>query len=168
MNENINLVEILKDCPSGITLYTPLAGEVALCKVDEDEYYPIRVRYKYDGYTHDILFTGDGRYCHSPNSECVLFPSKEQRDWSKFKTPWLKKPKFDPKTLQPFDKVLVRDYSTIYWNCDFVSRIDDSTSNHKFITISSAYRFCIPYNEETKHLVGTTEEAPEYYRYWED
>ena len=25
----------------------------------------------------------------------------------------------------------------------------------------------IPYNDETKHLVGTTDEAPEYYRYWE-
>lgn len=28
--------------------------------------------------------------------------------------------------------------------------------------------FCIPYNDDTKHLVGTKEEAPEYYRYWED
>ena len=34
--------------------------------------------------------------------------------------------------------------------------------------IGGTYRCCIPYNEETKHLVGTTDEAPEYYRYWED
>lgn len=78
------------------------------------------------------------------------------------------KEKFDPKTLQPFDKVIVKDYPASYWNCDFFSRVDDSTSNHKFITIGYAYKFCIPYNDDTKHLVGTTYEAPEYYRYWED
>ena len=77
------------------------------------------------------------------------------------------KEKFNPKTLKPFDKVIVKDYPASYWNCDFFSRIDDSTSNHKYITVSSAYIFCIPYNEETKHLVGTIDEAPEYYRYWE-
>ena len=39
----------------------------------------------------------------------------------------------------------------------------------EFITITNGeYRHCIPYNDETKHLVGTTEEAPEFYRYWED
>ena len=78
------------------------------------------------------------------------------------------KEKFDPKTLKPFDKVIVKDYPASYWNCDFFSRVDDSTSNHKFITIGYAYKFCIPYNDDTKHLVGTTEEAPEFYRYWED
>ena len=78
------------------------------------------------------------------------------------------KEKFDQKTLKPFDKVIVKDYPASYWNCDFFSRVDDSTSNHKFITIGYAYKFCIPYNDDTKHLVGTTEEAPEFYRYWED
>ena len=78
------------------------------------------------------------------------------------------KEKFDPKTLKPFDKVIVKDYPASYWNCDFFSRVDDSTSNHKFITIGYAYKFCIPYNDDTKHLIGTTDDAPEFYRYWED
>ena len=26
----------------------------------------------------------------------------------------------------------------------------------------------IPYNDDTEHLVGTTEGAPDFYRYWED
>lgn len=30
------------------------------------------------------------------------------------------------------------------------------------------YLMIIPYNDDTKHLVGTSLEAPEYYRYWED
>lgn len=33
---------------------------------------------------------------------------------------------------------------------------------------SLAYVYCIPYNDDTKHLVNTTDEAPEYYRYWEE
>ena len=37
-----------------------------------------------------------------------------------------------------------------------------------YVCISNEYYYCIPYNEETKHLVGTTNEAPEFYRYWED
>ena len=74
------------------------------------------------------------------------------------------KEKFNPKTLKPFDKVIVKDYPASYWNCDFFSRVDDSTSNHKFITIGYAYKFCIPYNDDTKHLIGTTDDAPEFYR----
>lgn len=30
------------------------------------------------------------------------------------------------------------------------------------------YKYCIPYNDDTKHLVGEDDEALEYYRYWED
>lgn len=169
MNENINLVEILKDCPSGTKLYSPLAGEVELCKVDEEEYFPILIKFNDDCYLCKIGFTGDGRFYNSPDSECLLFPSKEQRDWSKFKAPWLKKPKFDPKTFQPFDRVLARvhDKHNCLWFADFIST---PASNDMLTTVIGEYGcdMVIPYNEETKHLVGTTEEAPEYYRYWED
>lgn len=54
----------------------------------------------------------DGRYYEILGGECLLFPSKYQRDWSKWKCP---KPKFDPKTLQPFDKVLARDDNDREW-----------------------------------------------------
>ena len=37
-----------------------------------------------------------------------------------------------------------------------------------YATTANVYVHCIPYNDETKHLVGTTGEAPEYYRYWDD
>lgn len=162
MNENLNLIELLKDCPIGTKLYSTIYGDVKFELIDEHKPHPIITRVDDD---LKVCFTADGKMYSFYDGECILFPSREQRDWSKFKP---KQPKFDPKTLQPFDKVLVRDYSSCYWNCDFFSRIDDSTSNHKYITVSSAYIFCIPYNDDTKHLVGTTEEAPEYYRYWED
>ena len=81
------------------------------------------------------------------------------------------KSKFDPKTLQPFDKVLVkRGYNKSYrWVADFVTASPVTDSDIKYCTMSSVNAdMVIPYNEETKHLVGTKEEAPEFYRYWED
>lgn len=76
------------------------------------------------------------------------------------------KEKFDPKTLKPFDKVLVRDGKAESWMCDIYShKLKD---DNFYVCISNEYYYCIPYNEETKHLVGTTEEASEFYRYWED
>ena len=77
-----------------------------------------------------------------------------------------KKQKFDPKTLQPFDKVLVYDiYDTCEgWACALFSHIRES--DYPYSTSSGSFKVCIPYNDETKHLLGTTDEAPEYYRYW--
>ena len=78
-----------------------------------------------------------------------------------------KKPKFDPKILKPFDKVLVRDKSCYNWMCELFSYIK-TESEFKYWCISNGYKYCIPYNDDTKHLLGTNREATEYYRYWED
>ena len=77
-----------------------------------------------------------------------------------------KKDKFAPKTFKPFDKVIGRDSAGRIWDCDFFSHI--GSDPYPFRCVSNFYKCCIPYNDETKHLVGTEEEAPEYYRYWED
>ena len=77
-----------------------------------------------------------------------------------------KKEKFDPKTLKAFDKVLARLDSKGIWCCELFSFIEDNTNLIK--CCGAYYKHCIPYNEETKHLVGTKDEAPEYYKYWED
>lgn len=174
MNENLNLAEILKDCPEGTKLYSPVYGDVELMKVIqvedeflspiEDDIYPIKIKLNNNSIDN---FTKDGRMFEDYNGECMLFPSKDQRDWSKFKPEQHKKPKFDPKTLQPFDKVLARDYFHDEWMCTFFSHIREN-SDSPYVGVNLAWRCCIPYNEYTKHLVGTTEEAPEYYRYWED
>ena len=158
MNENLNLVEILKDCPKGTKLYSTVFGEVELEKIsnDENDKYPIFIRL-HDNTIDDVV--KDGRYIGIYDGECVLFPSKDQRDWSKFKP---NKPKFDPETLQPFDRVLA--FFEGIWNCDLYSHYSDSQN----ICVGVRARRVIPYNDDTKHLVGTTDEAPEYYRYWED
>ena len=170
MNENLNLVEILKDCPEGTKLYSPVYGDVELVKVIqvedeilssiEDDIYPIKIKLNNNSLDN---FTKDGLIFADYNGECMLFPSKDQRDWSKFKT---KKPKFDPKTLQPFDKVLTRNISSECWSIQFFSYIIKNEKVHP-VCIAFNYKYCIPYNDDTKHLVGTTDEAPEFYRHWE-
>ena len=164
MNENLNLVEILKDCPQGTKLYSLIYGDVELVNVlrGEDVEYPIEV--KLDNNLIET-FTNGGRLLVNYDGECVLFPSKDQRDWSKFK---VNKDKFDPKTLQAFDKVLVRDSDSENWMIQLFSHIIEDEAGYPYLCINNPYKYCIPYNEETKHLIGTTKEAPEFYRYWED
>ena len=164
MNENINLTKILKNCPKGTKLYSIIHGEVEYAGINDNSLY----RVEFETKNKDICgVTSDGRHLSYFNGECILFPSKDQRDWSKFTAPWYKKEKFDPKTLQPFDKILARNVHSENWNCDIFSNINDNEP-YKYNTISNYWKYCIPYNDETKHLVGTNEEAPEYYRYWED
>ena len=164
MNENIDLTKILKDCPKGTKLYSTIFGEVEFLGFCNDKEYAVTIKRN----CSIANITKDGRYISYFNGECTLFPSKDQRDWSKFKAPWLKKEKFDPKTLQPFDKVLVYDIYDICegWACALFSHIRES--EYPYSTSSGSFKLCIPYNDDTKHLVGTTDEAPEYYRYWEE
>lgn len=161
MNENLNLVEILKDCPKGTKLYSTTYGDVKFIRVNQndDVYYPIEIKLSDDSITS---VTTDGRLCEYYNGECVLFPSREQQDWAKFR---IKKPKFDPKTLQPFDKVLA--FFNDIWRCDLYSHYNEDMTFHYECLLLCTNRI-IPYNEDTKHLIGTSEEAPEFYRYWEN
>lgn len=88
MNEDLDLVGILRDCPKGTKLYSILFGEVELVEVSkEEEDYPIKIKISY-GLKSKDAFTSKGAYFYEyPGSECVLFPSKEERDWDKFKIP---------------------------------------------------------------------------------
>ena len=162
MNENIDLTKILKDCPKGWKFYSDIYDEVTFWGFS-DLVYPIQLNTKNHGAK---LLSEKGEEIIG-NGKCILFPSKDQRDWSKFTAPWYKKERFDPKTLKPFDKVLVSDEHHTRWRCSFFSHIVDQV-HYKYFTSDSCYKFCIPYNDDTKHLVGATDEAPEYYRYWED
>ena len=81
MNENLNLVEILKDCPKGTKLYSTVFGEVEFKCIEKNAIYPIIVR---PDENTACRFTADGRTLVRFYGECTLFPSREQRDWSKF------------------------------------------------------------------------------------
>ena len=326
MNENIDLTKILKDCPRGTKLYSSIFGQVEFQYIKSDSIYPIVIKLE-NGTIESIAF--DGKIFYDYNGECILFPSKDQRDWSKFTAPWYNKQieqkfqvgqyitdgdtigqiieddchcykilaftgdyiispftlqdnyhlwtirdakdgdvltlswmedgnlfekivifkkyhnegvnglyngpcvegygntfmngkllftdekvpyfsktwtcnlhpatkeqrdrlfqrikeagyewnvetktlekrlkyKFDHKTLKPFDRVLVRDSENGTWECELFSRVDENLI-HKFKCCGLlSYRYCIPYNDDTNYLIGTTEEAPEFYCYWKD
>lgn len=221
MNKNIDLTKILKYCPKGTEFYSCIYGKVRFDCLQSCEYPVLTIR----GDGLYASFSRVGKYTDAPDSECCLFPSKEQRDWSKFSAPWYKKlvepkfkvgdkivnslrkymgalgpqgviseitdnkyiftdssyiyisnqdrwelvsnkkPKFDPRTLKPFDKVLIWHCASECWSCEIFSHL---TGKYTCNCIYGCYTRCMPYNDETKHLVGTTDEAPEYYKYWED
>lgn len=82
MENKINIAEILKDCPKGMELYSPVYGTVELLKVNSNYTYPIIINIGIDS---TGTFTSDGRlYEQYHSAECLLFPSREMRDWTKF------------------------------------------------------------------------------------
>ena len=222
MNKNIDLKKILKHCPRGTRLYSTTFGYVNFKMLIPSSEYPIIVYCKEE--INEKSFTADGKFMKNYDAECTLFPSKDQRDWSKFSAPWYQndesiKPKFkvgdiirhketnkddvykiskvyddsygivgftwvlymkyqdqyelvpnkfDPKTLKPFDRVITKnDYDV--WTCTLFSHISNKPDTRfMYATCESVYKYCIPYNDETKHLVGTKEDVPEFYKYWED
>lgn len=157
-NKTLNLCEKLAGCPKGTKLWSPLLGD---CEFNEIRANSVILRnnfgfHSFDKYGHYFLAAG----------ECLIFPSKDNRDWDSWECPKPKVERFDPKTLQPFDKVLVRDMSDDDWRIDFFGFFDKKSEFSAVTT--SMWHYCIPYNEDTKHLLGTTDEAPEYYRWRED
>ena len=166
MNDNIDLTQILKGCPKGTKLYSSVIGEVCFDSICPNREYPIIVTYC-EGRRYDC-FTKKGKYKSAIGEagECILFPAKDQRSWSKFERFW-DKPKverFDPNTFEPFDKILARDNQDGLWSIEFFS--------HKTgIIVRGFYSnwcYAIPFNENTKHLAYTREDCPDYYKWWEE
>ena len=260
MNENLNLVEILKDCPKGMELDCTMYDNATFGGIIENRSYPIKV---YVGDVPTMMLTKYGQYTDDDLAKCIIFP-KGETTWEGFVPPhkfkdgdilsyqckcfknrtiyiyrhrerfntgyyvalsgdpdaelmidnkgvwalngyndtarfateeerqklfkaikdngykWnaetktlekLIEPKFDPKTLVTFDKVLVRLTKDYIWNATFFSHYDKEVNWGCYPCVTTScrsYSECIPYNDETKHLLGTSDEAPEYYRYWEE
>nr|DAR11348.1 MAG TPA: hypothetical protein [Caudoviricetes sp.] len=141
----MNIAEILYECPRDTKLYSSIFGELSLLYVLPCSLYPIYCKVIRGGSI--VSFAEDGKR-NITDAEPTLFPSKEQRDWSKFGvTDQKQKPK-----LKPFDKVLVRDVDDDEWVCDFFSHIDE---RDLFYCAGTWFKQCIPY-EGNEHLLGTT------------
>lgn len=225
MSKDIDLTEILKNCPRGAKFYSYIFGEDTHfmgVSPHQGDARPIFIYGKY-GEGQNFCLTRKGHAYADNYGECCIFPSKEQRDWSKFSAPWYKneeliKPKFkagdiirhkgpdigdddlyeiskvynnhyglfgstrplymkyqdvyelvpnkfDPHTLKPFDKVIARIDSEDSWNIDFFSCF---RLNELPFCLGGIKCAVLPYNDDTKHLIGTTKEAPDFYKYWED
>lgn len=122
--KKLNLIEILKDCPKGTKLYSPVCGEVTFGEIDydTDTAYPIVV---YDANGFSQQFTEEGVY-FTIGTECLLFPSRECRDWSTFTVPVA-----PHKYFEPFEKVLIENYASHTWSADFYSNYDEEERVHR-------------------------------------
>ena len=86
MENKLNLVEILKDCPKGTKLWSPICGECIFQYINTSLVFPI-VCFAEDKYGEKmrVSFNQDGYFF--ADNKCTLFPSKENRDWTTFKAP---------------------------------------------------------------------------------
>lgn len=173
MNEDLDLTKILEGCPKGTEFYSSVYGKLKYSSMyvsssaSEISFEVVSSRSIIDDRPVFIHYFRDGKL-YPLKGECTVFPSKDQRDWSRFVRFWDKPKveKFDINTLQPFDRVLVRDYTDVLWAIDLFSyKINEA----RYIRgVKYCWNYCIPYNEETKHLLGTKEDCPEYYKWWEE
>lgn len=161
--QELNLCEMLKHCPEDEPFWSPLLGDVKFHDINQKRNF-IVISLE-SGETWDINADGTITFGDVTSPEIMLYPSREQRDWSKVKYE-PKKERFDPKTLKPFDKVLIKNACGL-WYCNIFSHYVEKDLAPYHCILGNT-NFCIPYNDDTKHLVGTKDEAPEFYKYWED
>lgn len=139
----MNIAEILKNCPVGTQLYCSLMGPVRLTGVgDLDDEYPISISSEHNS----ISLTADGKYYNNDDGECMLFPSKDNHDWDTFK-PVIQ--------FRPYDKVLIRDSDNEDWCCGIFSDLTSYSKPYRMIG-GTLWKQCIPYNENTRTLIGTS------------
>ena len=87
--------------------------------------------------------------------QIILFDAlaRENKDWDSDKKAIVDlKPKVK---LKPFDKVIVRCSKADKWSIDFFSY---KVSNGYICTGDARFGYCLPYNEETAHLLGTIDD----------
>lgn len=127
MNENINIAKILKNVPKGTKLWSPICGECKLLYITSGVY-PIGVSTE-ENDSRTFTFMSNGWYADYPNAECLLFPSKENRDWSTFKAPW------KHKSFKPFQKVLIPGIidNVYYWSANLYSYYNKKYRVHVLI-----------------------------------
>lgn len=73
----LTISDRLRNAPSGLKLFSPAYGEIEFCRVLSN----YNIETKKDGFSV-CVFRADGRINALEGSECLLFPSKENRDWT--------------------------------------------------------------------------------------
>jgi hypothetical protein len=144
----MNIAEILKYCSKGTKLYSPIYGDVILDGVFlENRKAPIVVKDS-RGWKH--LFTEQGYYtCDISNLECILFPSKDQRDWGKFRLPF--KAGDIVMTIDKLTPFIFKEYvDDTYAHCYCGVDVYDTLRIEAPVDIYWTSSFIIPASEEAK------------------
>lgn len=136
----MSIADILMDYPKGAKLYSPLCGEVELIRIDEMAANPIILRADTNS-IFSIQLTENGHFESEKEGECLIFPSKDNRNWD------------TAHKRANYEQVLVRAYEDECWMPAFLHhKIDDDL----YKTIEGRYySHCIPY-KGNESLVGTT------------
>lgn len=83
METKLNIAEILKDKPKGTKLYSSACGKCELKEADDKSF-----KISFYSSRFGFMTGGEGTFGKNGNlyddGECIIFPSKEMRDWSKF------------------------------------------------------------------------------------
>ena len=92
-------------------------------------------------------------------------PIIEDKNWE------LVTDKFDITTLKPFEsRVLVRNSDNGFWQPTFwgIYEAEKANEHHyrNYLTTKGFFRHCIPYNDDTKHLIGKTDDCDDFYKTW--
>ena len=151
--KEFNLDEYLKNPSQKVV--TRDGREVRIICTDAKNEFPIVALIFNDNKEVLMDYNNNGKVSPDEITDLDLFFATEKKD------------KFDPNTLKSFDRVLVRNFKVYKWKCEHFSYFNEG-NDYPCMCCSNSYAFCIPYNDDTKHLVGTSDEAPEYYRYWEE
>lgn len=139
MENKINIVELLKDCPKGMELDCALFDNVILSRIDLDSNceYPIRIETK-NGCLMDL--TKYGTYTNEEEAKCVIFP-KGKTTWEGFQKPW---------TIQDAKDGDIVSYCD-GWTCIFKCIHGIWYSSYCFITCDGEF-----HTGYERHEVGTT------------
>ena len=108
-----------------------------------------------------IGHVGDCKYAFTHDQERILKKLHEHGYVLKGDT--IVKKRFNPKTFEPFQKVLVRATSVSNWRCTFFSHMSDN----KAICSGDNWSYCIPY-KLNEHLRGTSDDCDDFYKWWEN
>lgn len=131
----------------------------------------------FDGWANDtytefnttINLYGDGNTGEEKVCDTLLFRKATEEECKQFvkKAERILNGKYNPDTLRvepvksecpfkPFDKVLARDDDKHIWRANYFSHYSNDY-DYPYCCINGFYRYCIPYNEHTAHLLGTTD-----------
>lgn len=137
------VADYLRNAPKGTKLYSPICGECTLVYVYTDD---IAVA-KGDYYFY-FNYLGQYKTHDKITGECLLFPSKEVREWSDYQVPV-------HCDFKPFDKVVVNNGDV--WHIDFFERyVTNGVYNYE--CVGDRWLYCLPFNEKTAKLIGTKDD----------
>lgn len=165
--EKINIAELLKDCPQGMELNSPMYDNLYFDKVEEDYRLPISCYTMYHRSKTSVFFTEFGSYNEHKTSKCVIFP-KGKTTWEGFHRPFedgdiiYTKHKLGTEFISIFQIEYERDICT-YW--------DINLSTNKLIGNlheGNAFKVFIEKDKVKEQRFATEEEKQKLFKAFKD